>query len=92
MAQTTILSVSTGVATSSDVVLSAGTIATMGMFISTGNFLQSDYVTVTYKTPGQDTVVGYLTVSNPNLQLNGPGTFRATRSLSVTPIGVSSEV
>lgn len=92
MTQSTILAPGTSTATSTDIVVGSGSIVTVGMFVTSGVTLQSDYITVTYKTPGVDAIVGYITTASPNLQLNGPGTFRAIRQGSVTSLGISLEI
>lgn len=91
MAQATILASGTTAATSSDVVIAAGSVKTVGMFAASGAIPGAISVTVMIDTPGADAVIGYLTPDKPAMVVAGPGTFRVVRALVPTAVGVFTE-
>jgi len=87
MAQTTILAANTTPATSSDVVVAAGGVATIGLFAS-GTIPSGVQVSVRIDSPGDDQPAAVLNLWNPVTVLAGPGTFRAVRP-DISSYGVS---
>jgi 2-methylaconitate cis-trans-isomerase PrpF len=90
MTQTTILASGSTEATSSDVVLTSGAIASIGIFATTGSPTPTDRALLYIDSPGGDVVVSHLNQGNPVVQVMGPGTFRATRRVG-SNCGVWSE-
>lgn len=92
MTQSTILAVGLTAATSTDIVVAAGAVVTVGVF--TDSVLTtpvSATFTVVQDTPGIDLEIAPLGAGK-SLQLAGPGTFRVKRSLSTgKPYGVFLE-
>lgn len=78
MAQATILASAQTAATSSDVTVAAGGVATVGMFAAAAIPLAVE-LGVFADTPGGDVRVGSLNHKTPVLVLSGPGTFRVVR-------------
>ena len=79
MAQTTILAAGQTAATSTDVVVAAGTVATIGLFTASGPVPCGVEIGVRIATPGEDNFVAKLTQANQVTVISGPGTFRAYR-------------
>lgn len=75
---TTILSSGTAAGTSSNVVVAAGSNATVGMF-ATGEIPAGVQLRVVVTTPGDASTVGVLNSLRPNLAIHGPGTFQVIR-------------
>jgi len=93
MAQATILASAQTAATSTDIVVAAGSVATIGIF-ATGAIPAGVQVSVRVDTPGDDASAGVLNNITPNVVLSGPGTFRAVRpdiSSYGVPVGVFTE-
>ena len=75
---TTILASGTSSATSSNVTVAAGSVATVGIF-ATGAIPAGVQCSVTIATPGDDASVTVLNSMNPATAIAGPGTFRVKR-------------
>lgn len=92
MTQSTILAVGLTAATSTDIVVAAGSVVTVGAF--TDSVLTTPFgavFTVMQDTPGLDLEVAVLGTGK-SIQLVGPGTFRVKRSVSTgKPYGVFLE-
>lgn len=80
MAQTVILAPGATNATSTDVAVAAGGVATIGIYVATGNVPNRVELVVMQDTPGADVPVGRLDKANPSMVVAGPGTFRVTRT------------
>lgn len=80
MPQSTILASGTSAATSSDVVVAAGTSVALGLF-SASALPANAGASVVLATPGADMPVGSLSALSPTLVITGPGTFRVVRPL-----------
>lgn len=94
MAQSTILAAGITATTSTDVVLAAGEVAVVGMFSADPAAKLPASFTVQMKTPAADNVVASLTAAAPQVQVNGPGTFRVKRpalKAGAVPVGVFME-
>lgn len=78
MAQATILASAQTAATSTDVVVAAGSQVTIGIF-ATGAIPAGVQVSVAVDTPGDDANATVLNNTRPNTVISGPGTFRAYR-------------
>ena len=78
MAQTTILAAAQTAATSTNVTVAAGSVATIGIFAAAAipSLVEID---VRQVTPSGDNFVARLTHANQTMVLSGPGTFRAYR-------------
>lgn len=79
MAQTTILAAGQTAATSTDVVVAAGSTVTIGIFTSSGPVPAGVEIDVRIDTPGADNFAAKLTHANQVTVISGPGTFRAYR-------------
>ena len=88
MAQSTILAPGTTYATSGDVIVSAGSTVTVGLFVAAGGIADTDRAAVMLATPGADLVVALLTAQRPAMQVAGPATFRIVRELCIATIGI----
>lgn len=96
MAQTTILAAGSTDASSSDVVVAAGSNATVGMFVASGTLPTDVSLAVVADTPGADIIIANLTTQQPAVVLAGPGTFRVVRTVgrllgSSVAVGAFSE-
>ena len=94
MAQTTILAAGTTVATSTDVVVAAGSTVSISIFTDNAAGLPGNHsVTVWMDTPSAvDVFVAELTGGSPATVVSGPGTFRAKRGFGLsTNVGVFTE-
>ena len=94
MAQTSILSPGTTPATSGDIVVPAGVVVTVGIYESAPSSVKlASVFTVNQDTPGIDIEIGIISLSNPSIQIIGPGTFRVVRSSGAggKPLGVFVE-
>lgn len=87
MAQSTILAAGQTAATSTDVVVAAGTFVSIGLFTTSGPVPSGVEIDVRADTPGQDNFVCKLTQANQLTALAGPGTFRAYRR-NISAFGV----
>ena len=88
MAQNTILAAGTSAASSSNIVVAAGSRVTVGAFVATGSLPIGVELNVVIDTPGADESIGKLTYSSPAFLLNGPGTFRVVRQ-NISGFGVA---
>lgn len=89
MTQSTILASGTTAATSTNVVVSAGAIVTVGIFSTDpGASLAGRGCNVFQVTPGATNLIGYLDETCRSVQLNGPGTFNVSRPVLATAFGV----
>ena len=88
MAQSTILAAGQTAATSTDVVLAPGAVATIGLFTSAGPVPSGVEIDVRIDTPGEDNFAAKLTQANQVTVLTGPGTFRAYRR-DISAFGVN---
>lgn len=79
MAQNTILAVGTSSATSTDVVVAAGSSVTIGMFVTTGTIDDKAVGRIYMDTPGADNLIYKLSVSDPARVIGGPCTLRGVR-------------
>lgn len=92
MAQSTVLALGTTPATSSDVVVAAGEIVTLGIFTdNTSGIPKQAGVTLMVDTPGLDIPAYALTPDNPVQAVSGPCTIRAVRPTVPVSIGVFKE-
>lgn len=92
MAQNTILAAGTTIATSSDVVVAAGSVVTIGLFVASGDLPVGCSAIVLIDTPGADLRYAPLDKSNPLTVVSGPCTARVTRQeAGGTAVGVFSE-
>lgn len=91
MAQTTILATGTTEATSTDVVVAAGSSVTVGIYLASGELSATDYAIIYADTPGVDLYITSLSKHQPIVQLYGPATYRVKRSASTTSLGVFLE-
>lgn len=91
MAQSTILATGTTAASSTDIVVAAGAVVTVGVFSATPSGLRVKFK-IFQDTPGADNLIGLLGNENRATQLNGPGTYRVDRPLITDqPFGVFLE-
>jgi hypothetical protein len=98
MTQSTILAAGITGATSTDIVVAAGAVVTVGMFCADADkpANYADLIATKFEilqdTPGADNVVSFLNYTKPSTVLSGPGTFRVKRIAYVgKPFGVFSE-
>lgn len=90
MPQTTILASGTTAATSTDIVLAAGAVATVAIFsVNPGATLAGNGLRVMHVTPGAVNHIGDLDQNVRSLQIVGPGTFQVHRSVLPVAFGVS---
>jgi len=93
MTQTTLLAAAQTAATSSDLVVAAGSTAAVGIF-ATGNVPPGVIIDLCIDSPGSDNLVAKLTAQNSVVVINAPGTYRAYRrdiSAYAVNVGVYSE-
>lgn len=90
MAQTTVLSAGTTAATSTDIVVAAGSVVTVGLF-SAVKVPASVRCPVHIDGPTGSQVIGALSGNNVTLTLSGPGTFFVTRPVVGVSVGVFTE-
>lgn len=88
MAQSTLISAGTTEATSADTIVSAGSVVTVGLFVSTGTIPFATSAQIYVKTPAANTLVGSLNSTTPVLQVQGPGTIVVKRLATSTAVGV----
>lgn len=89
MTQSTILASGTTAATSTDIVVAAGAIVTVGIFSANpGASLAGRGLEVLQVTPAADNLVTVLDETQRSTQLNGPGTFKVARPVLATAFGV----
>lgn len=81
MPQTTILAAGSTDASSTDVIVAAGSNATVGMFVASGTLPTDVTLAVTMDSPGADITIANLTPQEPAVVLAGPGTFRVVRTV-----------
>lgn len=91
MAQSTILAAGTTEATSTDVVVAAGSVVTIGVFVAAGSLPESTSVEVFLDTPGADVFEAELSNERPAVQIAGPCTVRAIRRATGANVGIFSE-
>lgn len=98
MTQSTILAAGITDATSTDVVVAAGSVVIVGMFCADVDkpTVYSDIIATTFQvmqdTPGADNIIDTLTYAKPTTVLSGPGTYRIKRIAYVgKPFGVFLE-
>lgn len=93
MAQTTILAAANTAGTSSDIVVAAGAVVTVGIFSAAAGALPADVaMQVMQDTPGADNHAATLNNSRRTAVLTGPGTFRVRRpAYTGTAFGVFTE-
>jgi hypothetical protein len=87
MTQSIILATGQAAATSTDVVVAAGEVVTIGLFTGGVAAPSGAEIIVAIATPGQDQFVAKLTNTSPTTVLSGPGTFKAKRG-DITEFGV----
>jgi hypothetical protein len=90
MAQTQILAAGTTAATSTDVVLTAGSHANVSIF-SAGVIPGNAKLYLNIDTNGADALVVEMGAALQSYHLIGPGTFRLFRPAQTASIGASSE-
>lgn len=88
MAQNTVLAAAQTAATSSDIVVAAGSVVTVGLFSTSGSIPPGFECTIDADTPGGSVYVGRLSHSCRNTVLSGPGTFRVRRP-NISDVGVN---
>lgn len=91
MAQSTILAAGVDGSTSSDVVLAAGAVATIGLFVSSGTLQPGTRALVYVDTPGADNIEAELDHIRKETQVVGPATYRVQRLSAPAAFGVFSE-
>lgn len=92
MAQATILATGTTAATSTDVVVTAGTAVTVGLFTSAATGIPAhEGAMVCIDTPGDDANHCFLSGVKPIVVLTGPGTYRVKRPVTTVSFGVFTE-
>lgn len=97
MTQSTILATGTTAATSTDVVIAAGSVVTVGIFcaapdVPVGLDWEPIQFTVLEKTPGADNKIDTLNFGKKAVVLSGPGTYRVARpAYTGSPFGVFVE-
>ena len=91
MTQTTILAAAATAATSTDVAVAAGGVATVGIFTAAGSPEANMQASLMIDTPGGDVLYCYLTGTNPVVVLSGPCTARVYRPASAKSFGAFSE-
>lgn len=79
MPRSTILALGNAAAISADIVLAAGSTATVGIFSDTA-LPQFGNLQVRMATPGVDNFIGNLDKANPARVIAGPGTYRVART------------
>lgn len=90
MAQATALAAAATAATSTDVVVAAGTPKSVGLFMASG-LAAGVKAYVMMDTPGIDIRIGKLDYNKPVMVLNGPGTYRVVRPAQSNAVGVFTE-
>ena len=97
MTQSTILATGTTAATSTDIVIAAGAVVTVGIFcaapdVPTGLGWEPIEFSVLEKTPGADNKIDTLNYGKKAIVLSGPGTYRVARpAYTGSPFGVFVE-
>lgn len=91
MTQSTILPSGTDDSTSSDLVVAAGAVATVGIFVSSGAVVPGMRAVVFVDTPGADNRLTDLDHVTKQTQVNGPATYRVKRVAAASAFGVWSE-
>ena len=87
MAQTTVLAAAQTAAQSSDITVSVGAVASVGLFAAT-EVPSTVRCAVYMKGPSGAQFIGALTGNNPTMLLSGPGAFYVSRP-SLASIGVN---
>jgi len=91
MAQSTILAAGGNRAFSSDIVVAAGAVDTVALFVATGSLTPGCRAIVWIDTPGADNRVIDLDHLTKQTQINGPATYRVERVNAPVDFGVSLE-
>ena len=91
MTQTAILAPGTTGATSTDVVVAAGSNASIGAYVASGQLPMGSFLQVYMDTPGADTLIGSIGLGLPPQVVSGPGTYRVQRQPCASAIGAYSE-
>ena len=91
MAQATVLASGTTEATSSDIVVAAGAVVTVGLFVSTGVIDGTMRAKLYMDTPGVDNVEAELDNVHKTYVISGPCTARVVRKQCPTAFGVYTE-
>jgi hypothetical protein len=92
MAQATILAAAKTAATSTDLTVASAATATLGIFTDAAAGIPSnEFVRVYQDTPSEDLLIDTLSGANPTMTIPGPGTYRASRPVTTTNIGVFTE-
>lgn len=91
MTQATILAAGVDNSTSTDVVVAAGAVATIGIFAATGSVVPGMRAVVFVDTPGADNRLIDLDHITKETQVAGPATYRATRVNASSAFGIWSE-
>lgn len=81
-------------ANSSDVVVAAGAVVTIGLYVASGDIPQMASLDVLQKTPGGDVPIWRLDRAGPSQVISGPGTYYVKRVPSAAwaqDVGVYSE-
>ena len=73
---------------SSSVVIDAGSIITVGIFVEAGTITERSCAQVFIKTPSLNTQIGTLNITTPVLQVQGPGEIVVKRLATPNAIGV----
>lgn len=94
MTQSTILALGTAPASSADVVLAAGEVATLSIFHAAGqefglNFAEFPVVLL---SPGEPVRVGLLDATTRITQVFGPGTYQVQRPQCPQAFGVAKDI
>lgn len=93
MAQSTILAAGITAAVSTDIVVAAGAVVTVGIFCAAAGYLPANVsFRIDQDSPGSDRLAGKLGQACQQTVLSGPGTFRVRRpAYTGTAFGVFVE-
>jgi hypothetical protein len=88
MPQTVIVASGTTEAVSAQQVVAAGVSATLVIYAATGAVQPDQTAEITYDTPAGDVCIGYLSSSQPAVQISGPCTFLVKKQPSAAACAV----
>lgn len=89
MAQTILMAPDITESTSTDVVVPAGAVACIGMYVASGALPKTHYrLRVQHKTPGVANHVASLSAEMPSVVVQGPATYNVYRPASDVAVGV----
>jgi len=88
MAQTVICAAGTAFTASATQTVGPGVSVTLVLYATTGAVQPDMTAEITYDTPSGDVCIGYLSTSQPALQVAGPCTFIVNKQVSATSCAV----